>query len=147
MKKVYQDHLYQAFSDLFDRSNDAPISQLGIEVKDGWYSIVERMCIELSCLTKEGFPDRQKIRQIKAKFGYLSVYLSEHDEEADRIVDRARESSRYTCEDCGAPGLLHRTKHKWYLVVCPVHAEGAEPVARRDDRDAIVHEKCAVPRG
>lgn len=128
MNRTQQDYLFRSFPELFDDANDAPIKQWGIEVQDGWYAIIAQMCSDFDDLRRTRQSALPKIRQIKSKYGQLTVYLSATDEAVDTIIGAAIENAKHTCEICGAPGTLRRTKNRWYFVACRQHAEGAEPV-------------------
>lgn len=129
MNKTQQDYLFQSFRELFDPANDAPITQWGIEVQDGWYAIIAQMCSDLEALQSTRQPTLPKIRQIKAKYGQLTVYLSDRDEAVDTIIGSAIESSKRTCEICGTQGSLRCTKNRWYFVACAQHADGAASIS------------------
>lgn len=134
MNKTYQDYLFQSFPELFDDASDAPLKQWGIEVQDGWYPIIARMCCDMIALFRKGHIDLPRIHQIKSKFGQLTVYMSASDEAVEKIVGSAIESSQHTCEICGAPGILRCKRNRWYLVACPEHAGDAEPVGDIQDK-------------
>lgn len=128
MNKQNQEYLFNAFPDLFDDSDDAPIREWGIEVQDGWYAIIEEMCMELYDLRSKVPNTFPKIRQVKSKFGGLVVYLSEQDASVEPILDAAVVACKHTCETCGSPGVLRRTRRRWYFVACDQHSEGCEIV-------------------
>ena len=128
MNKKNQEVLFSTYPGLFDDSDDAPIRDWGIEVQDGWNSIVEGMCrtlYELRSREPDTFP---RIRQIKSKFGGLVAYMSEQDASIESILDAAIAACHHTCETCGSLGVLRRTRRRWYFVACDQHAGDAEIV-------------------
>jgi hypothetical protein len=130
MDKARQEQLFQSFPELFDDGPDAPITQWGIEVKDGWYDIVVQLCKDLEILRITRKSDTPKIRQLKSKFGQLTIYLSDSDEVVEKIVANAVDHASHTCEDCGAPGELYRNRNRWYFIACTKHAGYAERVEK-----------------
>ena len=122
MSPELQNRLFQAYPELFDRSEGNPLADWGIEAPDGWYALIERLFQELSALARE---DKLTVRivQIKPKVASLQVRLDGHDTTAEAIINKAEEASRRTCEVCGEPGTLYTSKHgwHWYIVVCPKH--------------------------
>ena len=128
MNRTQQDYLFRSFPELFDAANDAPITQWGIEVQDGWYAIIAQMCSDLEALQRTRQSALPKIRQIKAKYGQLTVYLSARDEAVDTIIGAAIESCKRTCEICGVRGTLRCTRNRWYFVACSQHADGAASI-------------------
>jgi hypothetical protein len=96
----------------------------GSGFEKGWNKIVENMCDDfMSILNQFGYVDDKQtilIEQIKEKFGYLRVFVSEVPENIRELVfstiDIARVASQYTCEFCGNPGELR--KIGWLKVRC-----------------------------
>ena len=130
MDKAQQKQLFQSFPELFDDGPDTPITQWGIEVKDGWYDIVLQLCKDLDTLRITRKSDTPKIRQLKSKFARLTIYLSDSDEIVEKIVANAADQASHTCEDCGAPGKLYRNRRRWYFIACAQHAGGAECIEK-----------------
>lgn len=48
-------------------------------------------------------PPYPRVLQTKEKFGYLNIYMSEYDDEIDKVITEAVNESRRTCETCGKP--------------------------------------------
>ena len=128
MNQQNHEHLFSKYSGLFDDSDDAPIREWGIEVQDGWYSIIEGMCRDLYDRRSEDPDTFPRIRQVKSKFGGLVVYMSEQDAPVELILDAAVTACQHTCETCGSYGVLRRTKRRWYFVACDQHAGDSEIV-------------------
>lgn len=96
----YFEYYYDEWGD--GEQPQPPIYAYGIQCRDGWYSLVYRMCKELD----EAGIDL-KIHQIKQKFGSLRFYHggintdeNEYEKYAE-IRNRYREESEWTCEECG----------------------------------------------
>jgi len=126
MNKMHQDYLFQSFPELFDKGPDTAIAQWGFEVGDGWYGLLERMCHDLSKAVRTGQVDSPRIHQIKSKFGRLVVRTSTSHTIVEQIIATAIESSKRTCETCGAPGDLVR-RNRWSVVACSEHVGSREP--------------------
>ena len=106
---------------------------IGIGCFKGWQPILTRMFERLEATISEqpaaarrGF----KIREIRQKFGTLTVYLSKETPEVQAVVAEAQEAALVTCEVCGAPGRLAE-RRGWISVKCDAH----ENWTRFDDID------------
>lgn len=105
-----------------------------IEHGRGWYNLLDQMLKEM---VKSGFdPARDRITQIKEKFGSLRVYVDfdySHEDDparADRVLNAMlnADESASTCEKCGKPGQL-LVSGGWWLARCALHApDGAKSV-------------------
>lgn len=108
--------LKEKYPDFLCRMGDDPsvtCMAWGIECDDGWYSIIEDMCHEIS----EHCP-MAIAAQIKQKFGSLRVYLDDPDpSRTDLIIRHAEKRSQETCEKCGAQGSL-RSFNFQYKTLC-----------------------------
>ncbi len=86
----------------------------GYELDDGWYSVLDGMCAEITELYKKsGLPINIKPEQIKEKYGTLRFYYSfdgdtpsELKKEITDIVIKWERKSATVCEECGADGEL-----------------------------------------
>ena len=68
-----------------------------------------------------------KIQQMKEKFGELRVYWSVEDwdvrEEADKLVEQAKEACSKCCVDCGEEGRFMVDEKGYYGVLCDKHGK------------------------
>ncbi len=94
----------------------------GFECGEGWWPIIEDLCIYL---TDQRIPLR--FYQIKQERGGLCLdyaYTEKVHRETEELVfdavDRALTRSSHTCEQCGAPGSRQSISGQT-IVVCPYH--------------------------
>ena len=68
-----------------------------------------------------------KIQQMKEKFGELRVYWGVDDwdvrEEADKLVEQAKEACSKCCVDCGEEGRFMVDESGYYGVLCDKHGK------------------------
>jgi hypothetical protein len=90
----------------------------GIEVGDGWFSLIEALCVRL-----EPYTGYVQFGQVKEKYGTLRAYVDYgrglHENDHDRVealIREAEHQSSVTCEKCGAWGRLRG--RGWYYVAC-----------------------------
>jgi hypothetical protein len=93
----------------------------GIECGEGWYDLIEYAASKL-----EGLHQGIEFVQIKEKFGTSRIYVNNHTDEVEKILQFVEQESSTTCEMCGAKGTLfvdlgwwktrcEKCKHKkWY---------------------------------
>ena len=87
---------------------------------DCWQHItkpLEQKLLEMGC----------KIQQMKEKFGELRVYWGVDDwdvrEEADKLVEQAKEACSKCCVDCGEEGRFMVDEKGYYGVLCDKHGK------------------------
>lgn len=88
-------------------------AQDGFEIRDGWFSIADRLSAKLSA------DPNLHVWQFKEKMGRLTVYFCDGDATADpaldamtdAALDEAADESMRTCELCGQPGTLDKREH------------------------------------
>jgi len=124
--------------------SNPPFAREGFAIGDGWWLIVERLSAKLA--TDQSL----FISQVKEKYGLLTVYLDTADgrpeeyrvvmpsgkarmlsihgqpglsDELEAAMEEAREASRHTCELCGKPGKIGRSRRGWVSVRCPACEE------------------------
>ena len=131
MNHVNTQRLFQAFPALY-RDHTAPITEslmaFGFECGDGWAELLYGLSQALTTHAQEAGLDIVAT-QVKEKWGELVVYADGTDDEADRLIEAAREASTSICEECGAPGRLYR--RGWQQVRCPAHAPDGQSAVRR----------------
>lgn len=93
----------------------------GVECYDGWLPIIAELFQQIA-EREQLQPELVTILQVKQKFGSLRVYLTPAEPYAD-LVAAAEKKAAHTCEICGAPGTLCRTKNGWWETVCSMHAD------------------------
>jgi hypothetical protein len=102
----------------------SPVARWGIDIMTGWRRLLEQLLRRLEAEIR-GQPvedrDRFRIRQIKEKFGRLTVYLEgDPTPEMKAAIDEAGRESSVTCEVYGEPGVLAERRCYW-SVQCGSH--------------------------
>jgi hypothetical protein len=122
MNDAHVQRLLQAFPTLY-RDHAAPLTgslmAFGFDCGDGWADLLHDLSQKLTTHAKEAGLDIVAV-QVKEKWGELVVYADGTDDEADRLIEAAREASTRVCEECGAPGRLYRVG--WHQTRCLTHA-------------------------
>ena len=114
---------------------DCSLAQWGLEIKPGWYPVVDNLLddIEAYCVvSKLPLP---KIGQIKQKMASLRVHWfsgrAEYPEQAQTVIGtlikRAECEAEQRCEICGASPAKPVSADGWYLRLCEGHAMGNVP--------------------
>ena len=103
--------LVKKYSEFFQSPN------FNIECAKGWNDILENMFKEF---IKENI--KLRISQIKEKYGSLRVYIEfpgsmEDYSKTEKIIHKAEEESRKTCELCGKKATVKNVKG-WYSCIC-----------------------------
>jgi hypothetical protein len=111
----------------FDLRSKWPVlAEVILEHGPGWHGVLDKM---LTSMEEAGFDEkRDKITQIKEKFGTIRVYVSfdqsldggiERMERIRKAMNEADKSAR-TCETCGKSGHLVVTEG-WIMSRCEEH--------------------------
>lgn len=92
----------------------------GIEVEDGWFDLIGRLCRGLSDELERNPDPGFCLEQVKQKFGVLRVYTTPttNPRVAD-LIAAAIDESRTTCEPCGASGATVITHKGRMQALCP----------------------------
>jgi hypothetical protein len=108
------------------RSKWPALAEVILEHGPGWYDVLDKM---LTAMASAGFDaQRDKITQIKEKFGTIRVYVSfdqsleggvERRERILKAMNKADKSAR-TCETCGKSSHLMVTQG-WVMSRCEEH--------------------------
>lgn len=95
-----------------------------IDPADGWAGILTELRCDLLTIDPG-----HTVRQIKQKFGELSVWAEASDAAlADAVRERittAEVQSARTCERCGRPGRIQQKPNGWLQALCDAHAAEA----------------------
>lgn len=101
-----------------------PLARWGIECRSGWRTILERLFDALEGFIAAAPAERRhelRIRQIKEKFGGLTVHLAGPGTPAMLIaIEEAGQACLQTCEVCSASGILAE-RRGWWAVRCGAH--------------------------
>jgi hypothetical protein len=119
-------YLFEKYPGLFsqkDRAITETAMCWGIECGDGWFSIMDRLCRDITEKAKAR-EFKCEFTQIKEKYGALTIYeqIENGDEfECSWVEDRIRSAeieSLYTCEVCGDSKGARLNTGPWYSVRC-----------------------------
>lgn len=109
MDAARQEQLFHKFPQIFqERMLPETESAMcwGLQVGDGWYSLIDALCTQLQRLTDQDGAPQIVATQVKEKFGSLRFHTRESDERQKAMIELAREISVRTCDVCGAPGQV-----------------------------------------
>jgi len=126
MKVELQNELFEKYPKIF-RQKDLPMQETcmcwGIETGDGWYNIIDMLCLQIEWhtahnLKKDEDSDLVQVEavQVKEKYGTLRFYYNGGNEFIHGLVSMAEGMSGRTCEECGAPGTQNNTG--WIKTQC-----------------------------
>ena len=126
MKVELQNELFEKYPKIF-RQKDLPMNQTamcwGIEPGDGWFNIIDMLCLQIQWYIEHNLPEDQikgniqvEATQVKEKFGTLRFYYHGGDEFIHGLVSMAEGMSGRTCEECGNPGTQNSTG--WIKTQC-----------------------------
>lgn len=123
MTTELEERLRTSYPHLFRHLRTDPMSVplgRGIEVEDGWFDVIDRLCRGLS-EELESNPDPPFcLEQVKQKFGVLRVYATASaNPRVGELVAAAAGESRTTCEACGATGAGLVTRRGTMRTLCP----------------------------
>jgi hypothetical protein len=90
----------------------------GFECGDGWYELIDALCLTLQHATKHGAP-QVVATQVKEKFGALSFQTRGVNDEQEGMIGLAETMSARLCEVCGNRGKLIRAG--WVRCRCSEH--------------------------
>jgi len=102
----------------------SPFAHRGFECGDGWYDLVDALCLQLQFATKNGAP-QVVASQVKEKFGKLRFYTCGHSAEQEGMIELAETMSARLCEVCGNRGRI--VEERWLRTRCPEHQKIEAP--------------------
>lgn len=98
-----------------------------IECCDGWFSIINRLCLQLQYQTDFHGAPQLVVAQVKEKFGGLRFYVDGSPSERQlACIERAERLCDSACEVCGKPGVVRQGS--WIKTLCDEHADGRKPL-------------------
>jgi hypothetical protein len=120
MKKELEDKLIEIAPWMFryENWNDirSTLISFGFECGDGWYEIFKELIEEIK---KIDINKTCRVIQIKEKYGTIRFYENsapEVDDQITKLIRKAEEKSKVTCEVCGKEG--HLIQGGWWMVRC-----------------------------
>jgi hypothetical protein len=146
MTKDLEEYFYKTYPDLFQEHTLPPSESCmhwGITCGDGWFKILDELCgyitnyVDSFNKTVQFWRDREKIetivdipvkytfrikpvvfKQIKEKFGKLTIAYSGGDSSIDGAIDFAERISIQTCELCGVMDQTVGRTTGWIQSLC-----------------------------
>jgi hypothetical protein len=106
MRKELDDLLCQHYPEIFrDRHGSEYETGMcwGFTCGDGWFSLIDGLCAEMSSQVEAGKMPPVVATQVKEKLGMLRFHFRGGNEETRRIIEETRQKSERTCEECGQP--------------------------------------------
>ena len=135
MNKKIEDKLFEKFPKIFqdqEKSMQQTCMCWGIETGNGWYDIIERLCIVLQWNTDKNRYPQVIAEQVKEKFGGLrfyyhieeteksinnsEIYASRNEGYIEGVIDAYCDMTYKICESCGKPGKANESG--WISVLC-----------------------------
>ena len=120
MSPELQNQLYEKYPKIFVEK-DLPMTQTcmcwGIEVGDGWYTLIDNLCGVLQYSTDSNNHPQIVASQVKEKLGGLRFYTNDDDEYQRGIISFAETMAESTCENCGSPAK-QRSNRGWISTLC-----------------------------
>jgi hypothetical protein len=128
MKKELELQLVQEFPTFFkEYGGDMRTTCMhwGCSHGDGWYDLLHRLCTKLADMDEGEFV----FKQIKEKFGRLTIYSSGGTQEMNRLIDTYEEMSLFVCEVCGSEeNLTLKGRPYWIQNLCDKCGKECVPV-------------------
>lgn len=120
MKKELQDKLFAKFPKLF-REKDLPKTKScmfwGISCGDGWYTLIDALCVELTEYGKKEGLDIVA-NQVKEKLAGLRFDVSGADGGANNIIGTYERMSYHVCELCSGEEGGKKSDGSWLHTMC-----------------------------
>lgn len=85
-----------------------------IECGYGWFSLIDQLLVEITPLMKK----KNKVMQIKEKFGRLAVYTKISTDKIRNILYKYETLSTTYCETCGSGCDVSKTPGFWIKYLC-----------------------------
>ena len=120
--------LCEKYPELF-RGRNKPMTETlmcwGFECDDGWYDLIDGLCLALSSYCEDNNIEIPEAVQVKEKFGGLRFYLGgvhkDHFHAVHGLTDQAEKMSYKICEVCGKPG--EPNIGGWIKTTCEKHKQ------------------------
>lgn len=124
MRKELDDLLCQRYPDIFRQRDDiSPTSCMyrGFECADGWFDLIDQLCIQLTEKMATGEIPPIVATQVKEKLGTLRFRtLGIGNEISQALIRAAEDESERICEVCGNTGL---PSPKFFGARCSDHVD------------------------
>lgn len=121
MKQELEDILYEKYPALFaqkDLPDTESCMSLDIECGDGWYTIIDVLCMRIQSHINFARDPQAEFFQIKEKFGGLRIYMDNESTYISALIDMAVSISYNTCEVCGTTVNAKPRGLGWIKTLC-----------------------------
>lgn len=129
--------LYERFTGLFNRLVDSPPawgSTCDLQCGDGWYDLLESLCVDVEQAIILKTP-QVVCQRVKQKWGELRVYVDVQAPAINALLEQARVRSHTICDQCGEPGsLVHDGEVQ---TLCHLHRSDEALLLTRDENGRI----------
>jgi hypothetical protein len=121
MRKDLEEKLFAIGPRWFNRDPKRSCMGRGFECGDGWFALIESLLLSIKSFGSASDPLWAKfvVKQVKEKFGKLTVYYDGGDDRLTGAIELAEWLSLRMCEECGAPGRLCQNDRRFYKTLCP----------------------------
>lgn len=130
MRNELDDLLCQRYPLIFAErqlSEGESCMERGFACDDGWFDLIDTLCMELQQQTDQNKAPQLVCKQVKEKFGELRFGVRGATDIQRGMVMLASAMSTRICEECGASGRLVINGGCW-MCRCPTHTpDGAKP--------------------
>lgn len=94
------------------------LSNIYLEVGNGWYNIIDNLCEWLQFNTNNN-NDRPQVKavQVKEKFGSLRFYVENASNSQFAVISFVEHLTRYICEQCGSRDNVTQ-EGSWIKTLC-----------------------------
>jgi len=121
MKKELQEKLFKKYPKIF-RQRTLPMTETcmcwGIDTGDGWYNLIETLCILLQWDIDNNEHKQIEATQVKEKYGTLRFYTDYNDDKQSGYIDFAEALSANICEECGSNKDVTQSNGAWISTRC-----------------------------
>lgn len=128
MNKILEDYFIKTYPSMFVEMYGDPkktCMAYGISTGDGWVLLLDGLCSKIQWRIKHYNTISPVIfKQIKEKFGTLTIYYDGGDDIIAGMVEFAENMSCYICEKCGKmDNTILKNSKGWIKTACPVCME------------------------
>ena len=115
--------LCERYPQLFARRHDRTSCMAeGFSCHDGWYHLIDVLCLQLQSETAQKGAPQLVAHQVKQKFGELRFSVGPDATPRQRaMIELTRTLSLRTCEICGAPAMERDGDVDWIDSRCEAH--------------------------
>jgi len=94
------------------------LSNIYLEVGDGWYNLIDQLCETLQFDTDNNSYPQVVAVQIKEKFGSLRFYVESVNDQQFGAISFAEQLTKHICEECGTMDNVSQNNDGWIKTLC-----------------------------